>query len=193
MAKGKKTLPAYKRLTDFKILKAISEGINYGRAIGQKLKIADSPFARYLYRLRDEGLIEETKKEFVLKDNSGTEFKFDTENNPYNIKYYNLTERGRELLNYFLEVESIKERYKELCNYCEKNAVKISSSRAGRNSIAPRSNSPTASQSEDLISVKEEFQKWNSPNSFQELPLTLILNSILLNTTKLLIKWIKYY
>ena len=162
MAKGRRTLPAYKRLTDFKILKAISEGINYGRAIGQKLKIANSPFARYLYRLRDEGLIEETKKEFVLKDNAGTEFKFDTENNPFNIKYYNLTERGQELLNYFLEVEDIRKRYKELCNYCEQNTVKISSARAGKKSIAPRSHSSeqsSSSQSEDLISVKEEFQK----------------------------------
>ena len=51
----------------------------------------------------------------------------------------------------------------------------------GSNSSPPVRTSDKKSDSvsqKDLICVKEEFQKWNSPNSLQELSLTTILNPI---------------
>ena len=127
MTKGKQVLPIFKRNRELEMLKLISKGINYNRHICKKLNLPDNCCLHSLHRLRMEGFIKSENKIFELIDEDGTKIKFHTHKNIYNIKFYKLTSKGENVLDYIEEREQIEEKYKELLNNCKMNKKKIHS------------------------------------------------------------------
>lgn len=92
--KKKRKKPQFRGWTrDYLI--CIDKGINYGLSISKELDKAQPTVQRQLVIMKEEGLLKSKRKKLL------------------NMRIFGITDEGKRLLNYFKELEKLRNKYPE--------------------------------------------------------------------------------